>query len=456
MDTKTMAMWKQINPTNKLRFFVDVWSTSNDSNDENDEKNQCRWDGMLVSAKQAYKTFLHFKNALRSTNDKVVFKNARPDFRAKDEMKLVSEWIEWAKELTNKQWAQMGLPYPPLFYVTNAYDKTMTLRVLVAVPAPDVSFVEYAKCREIMDGIFLTVPLNVSVLSTEEHQGPRSTMEDAWFHYETDHWNMYGVCDGHGGADVSRKLSHERDGIGRFLASQLTDDESFKAYFDQGSPNSVKAITKHLRKACVEYDQDVLMPLKYAQGCGSTCVMAVISKVWRHMWIVHVGDARALLVDHVNGHMFQTSDHKPNDAKEKKRITDAGANVVNADGIYRVHVPDYAWDLSLARAFGDWGAKKYHGKSDAVHGAISSTPDVAFIDMTQRACDLVLACDGLWDGMTAHALKIIVCKKEKSKSLRVQQTAPQVSPSKTISAEWIKQAYDTSTDNITLVWLRIV
>ena len=121
-------------------------------------------------------------------------------------------------------------------------------------------------------------------------------------------------------------------------------------------------------------------------------------------YTVNLGDSR-LVVVYKSGHTKQiTTDHKPDDIIEKRRIEKIGGEIYkDSEGVFRVG------QLSLARAFGDGDNAPY----------ISQVPDVYYNKITNNTKYLVMACDGLWDVVENKDLYSLLegYKKENSKNL---------------------------------------
>ena len=90
--------------------------------------------------------------------------------------------------------------------------------------------------------------------------------------------------------------------------------------------------------------------------CGSTalCGIQYLDKNNNQMlWVLNVGDCRAILCKNDNNIIQLTEDHKPNSISEKKRIKKLGG---------KIYYDGYDWrvgDLSLSRALGDVDNKPY-------------------------------------------------------------------------------------------------
>ena len=140
--------------------------------------------------------------------------------------------------------------------------------------------------------------------------------------------------------------------------------------------------------------------LEKVVSTGSTCVASIIDTENRKMYLINLGDSRAVLIE--DGEFkFATTDHKPSTTSEFKRIKEIGGNVQNnrVQGL-----------LAVSRAFGDYYLKDhtYVSKTEchlkfnpSQLQLVSSEPDVFVIDLA--TCDptkmyhLCMACDGFWD-----------------------------------------------------------
>jgi serine/threonine protein phosphatase PrpC len=100
------------------------------------------------------------------------------------------------------------------------------------------------------------------------------------------------------------------------------------------------------------------------------------------MNIDNLGDCRAVIVYNDGSFKQVTTDHKPDDLIEKKRLKKMGGKIYkDSEGTVRIG------DLSLSRAFGDEDNAPY----------ISQIPDVYYKKITPQTKYIVMACDGLWD-----------------------------------------------------------
>eukprot|EP00747_Dinoflagellata_sp_TGD_P162769 gnl/TRDRNA2_/TRDRNA2_180746_c0_seq1.p1 gnl/TRDRNA2_/TRDRNA2_180746_c0~~gnl/TRDRNA2_/TRDRNA2_180746_c0_seq1.p1 ORF type:complete len:442 (-),score=65.17 gnl/TRDRNA2_/TRDRNA2_180746_c0_seq1:212-1537(-) len=132
-------------------------------------------------------------------------------------------------------------------------------------------------------------------------------------------------------------------------------------------------------------------------GCTAVCVMISDTSIV----CANAGDSRAILCRRGKA-IALSQDHKPNNAKEKRRIEAAGGTVKEtpvkngpARVVYRVN-----GDLSLSRAIGDLRYKKQFalGPDNQI---VTSTPEIHIETRTPDDEFIVLACDGVWDVKTS-------------------------------------------------------
>ncbi|CAE7372036.1 unnamed protein product [Symbiodinium natans] len=130
-----------------------------------------------------------------------------------------------------------------------------------------------------------------------------------------------------------------------------------------------------------------------AHNAGCTACVCCITDT--QIVTANAGDSRAVLCR--GGKAIPLSeDHKPNDAREKRRIQAAGGWVESCGaGQHRVN-----GNLNLSRALGDLEYKKDHTRRPDEQ-IICSTPDVTFRDRDLENDEfLVICCDGVWDVKT--------------------------------------------------------
>jgi serine/threonine protein phosphatase PrpC len=177
--------------------------------------------------------------------------------------------------------------------------------------------------------------------------------------------NLFGVYDGHGGSKVSEYLA-----------------ENIPSYYCY--PHFKTPFSKEYHINTFEEIQKKLLEKKIGYSMGSTCLLNIMYKYKDeyHMNIINIGDSRLTLV-YKNGQSKQiTTDHKPDEEFEIKRIEKMGGEIyLDSEGVCRIG------DLSLSRAFGDGDNAPY----------ISQKPDVFYKKICKDTKYIVMGCDGLWD-----------------------------------------------------------
>jgi serine/threonine protein phosphatase PrpC len=204
--------------------------------------------------------------------------------------------------------------------------------------------------------------------------------------------NFFAVFDGHGGKAVSKYL---KENLPPFFVNRFNKDiyqkpESASKYF-------IKVYDLIQNKMKNEHPRAV-------QYCGSTACVGIQYKDSDdkdRLWMLNVGDSRAVKCNKLNIAEQLTQDHKPNSPEEKARIEQLGGKI-EFDGVdWRVK------DLSLSRAFGDLECTPY----------VTHLPQIYRYKISSSDQFIVFACDGLWDVMTNQDVvdHIIELNKKKFK-----------------------------------------
>ncbi|CAL1268840.1 unnamed protein product [Larinioides sclopetarius] len=159
---------------------------------------------------------------------------------------------------------------------------------------------------------------------------------------------------------------------------------------------------------------------------GSTAICALIRE--KTVYLSWVGDSQAVLVKEGKP-VIVTDPHKPDREEERKRIEDLGGEVTCHTGISRVN-----GILAVTRALGDPDHKRY----------ICSEPEITTINLDGTEDFLILACDGLWDGM---------CPEEVTSALYHNLSGSALDePLDAVAAKLVHQSkLQGSEDNITAV-----
>jgi len=214
-------------------------------------------------------------------------------------------------------------------------------------------------------------------------QGKREANEDQHIHVlnidNTDQTmnpvNFFAVFDGHGGKAVSKYL---KDNLPQFFTNRFNKEIYNKP--STASKYFVKVYDTIQNKMKEEHP-------RFIQYCGSTACVAiqyVDDDKKNRLWVLNVGDSRAVKCNKLNLAEQLTQDHKPNSPEEKLRIEQLGGKI-EFDGVdWRIK------DLSLSRAFGDLECTPY----------VTHLPQIYRYKISSGDKFIIFACDGLWDVMT--------------------------------------------------------
>lgn len=173
------------------------------------------------------------------------------------------------------------------------------------------------------------------------------------------------LFDGHGGHFVSDYLS-------RHLVRDLTHCHRQEQITDVFTRTQRRMVANHYAET---------------QDCGSTALVCRFRPSKRMLQTIHLGDSRAVLREQ-DSITVLTEDHKPESYEERMRLASEGQSVVwdREDRVYRVN------GYSVSRAFGD-----------ASVPGISQQCELSNRKVSKKARYIIVACDGLWDVMTAES-----------------------------------------------------
>lgn len=211
-------------------------------------------------------------------------------------------------------------------------------------------------------------------------QGKRDANEDQHVHVINidnnntllNNINFFAVFDGHGGKAVSKYL---KDYMPKFFINKFNKD--IYSNHEKASKYFLKVFDLIQTKLKEDHPRAV-------QHCGSTCCIVIQymdTELKKRLWVLNVGDSRAVKCNKGDIAEQLSQDHKPNNPVEKKRIEDLGGTIEFDGCDWRVK------DLSLSRAFGDIDCTPY----------VTHAPQIYHYKQSKSDKFLILACDGLWD-----------------------------------------------------------
>lgn len=217
-----------------------------------------------------------------------------------------------------------------------------------------------------------------------QRQGRRPSMEDFYTarimpSRKSD--TFLSIFDGHGGKAAAKKAAE-------LLPLLITSTP-----LERGQFQSVEA-----------YEELEEIFKNQKENSGTTAVSVYIKKnddaESTSPYILEVawtGDSRAIYVRKDGSIAFETTDHKPTDVSENKRIKDAGGFLMMG----RVVNEKLDKALAVTRAIGDYGIKQETK-------GIVATPEVRKLNVFPRHHFMILASDGVWDVIdNEEAVKIV-------------------------------------------------
>jgi protein phosphatase 1L len=246
-----------------------------------------------------------------------------------------------------------------------------------------------------------------------EHIGNRPYMEDRYViklnFYKN--YNLFGVMDGHGGEYVSEYCKTNLPHVLSYML-RIHDDISI-------------ALTKTFEKLHFDLPKDV------ASNQGTTCLIALVGS--NDFWIANTGDSRAIMNDMLEPVQI-TKDHKPSDIDEYARIEKHGGRVSHHPGdVARVNS-----QLAVSRAIGDL----------RLYPLVIPTPEIYHVVYTPTNDFLILATDGLFDGLSNKAIVGMLMEKYRHPLTLTQRI--NISLDRILSL-----ASDYSFDNITMILIHL-
>jgi len=210
--------------------------------------------------------------------------------------------------------------------------------------------------------------------------------------------SFFAVFDGHAGDFVSKYSSEHlietilelwrSEGNKKELKNTNGIDEIEESIFSDSE--TLEQFKSKVREGFLTMDSNMRKLPKFETGeekSGTTAVTTFVTP--GKVIFANCGDSRALLCNNKSV-KFATSDHKPYNEEEKRRIENAGGSVM----IQRVN-----GNLAVSRALGDYDYKSTPDLPPTDQ-LVSAEPEIDIIDRSESDEFLILACDGIWDVMS--------------------------------------------------------
>ena len=240
--------------------------------------------------------------------------------------------------------------------------------------------------------------------------------------------NLYSIFDGHGGDAVSKYLS--LNFCNYFCPSNRPKPTESKKTYQKYIVDCYKHIQNKLKTEC-----------KNIVNYTGTAALSIIH--YKHskknmLYVINLGDCRAILCNKFNVALPLTKDHKPSNYEEYIRISNLGGKVIQ----------EYGDDpriegLSLSRAFGDLDTKPY----------VSHIPEIFRYELDKRDNFIVLACDGLWDVFqNQEVVNFVLNHLSKNKKFKSTSSKNSTNIAYLLAKEAINKG---SQDNVSVIFIKI-
>lgn len=218
----------------------------------------------------------------------------------------------------------------------------------------------------------------------ESVQGRRWTMEDTHvvlddinekFNLPTDLTRaFYAVYDGHGGKNAADMAEAE-------LHKTIIQDPAFLSSIEQAIKNGFEKTDKKILETATNE--------KWTNG--TTAVICFI--IGTTLYVANTGDSEGVLAkkedDNKLSAILLTEKHKPTSTSERKRIEQAGGQVIFGRVL---------GSLAVSKSMGDIDFKFPYNRAEA--DFVSAEPFIQKMELSPANPFMIIACDGLWDKLT--------------------------------------------------------
>ncbi|UJR10777.1 hypothetical protein I4U23_014964 [Adineta vaga] len=242
-------------------------------------------------------------------------------------------------------------------------------------------------------------------------QGWRSTMEDQHKHlipldnHSWKLWSYFAIFDGHNGIDTAKNASEQLDihlinALNHMLERQH-DDTIYPDIPVYSSQLDLNQLHGAIKQTYYELDQDLRKVVKDESGC--VCITCLIGP--EKIYLINIGDSRAIIISNDGCILAHTEDHKPDDPAERERIQEAGGKISKSsiNDVLRVEN-----QLAMTRVLGDFAIDKQ---------IVPPMADIIEYPRNILASFIILACDGIWDVMTNEEVAQFVIHRASTNKL---------------------------------------
>ncbi|CAF1378459.1 unnamed protein product, partial [Rotaria sordida] len=145
-----------------------------------------------------------------------------------------------------------------------------------------------------------------------------------------------------------------------------------------------KEFRNAIKKAFIKLDKQ-LRKTDYDDS-GAVCIACLISP--KKIYLINIGDARAIIISNSGEVLVSTHDHKPDDPNEEERIHEAGGQITqkSSKDVLRVERR-----LAMTRVLGDFSIDK---------NIVPPIPDIIIYSRKSSAAFIIIASDGIRNVMS--------------------------------------------------------
>ena len=202
--------------------------------------------------------------------------------------------------------------------------------------------------------------------------------------------HVFGVFDGHGhsGKNISELVS-------TYIHNYYTNTDHI-------------TLTKETIKTCIHTVSSTIKQHSNLdlQFSGTTLNMVCVDADRHYLYCANVGDSRAIAITHSYSVIQLSTEHKPDNPIETKRILQMGGEIGRVnwsdEGPCRVWLKGKEYPgLSISRSIGDLIVEDI---------GVISEPDVTVFNICSQLIKIVvIGTDGLWEFLSNEKIKEIVC-----------------------------------------------
>lgn len=242
-------------------------------------------------------------------------------------------------------------------------------------------------------------------------QGWRSSMEDRHKHlisldkYSWKFWSYFSIFDGHNGICTAKNAADRLDSyLLRELNNMLGKQENNAIKTCVPICSSQVNLDKlhcAIKQTFHELDQDLRKVVKDESGC--VCITCLIGS--EMIYLINIGDSRAIIISNDGTVLAHTEDHKPDNPHEQERIHEAGGRISKSCIGDVLRVENH---LAMTRVLGDFSMDKQ---------IVPPLPDIIQYPRNSLASFVILACDGIWDVMTNDEVALFIVHRASTHTL---------------------------------------